>query len=64
MKRLFAAESLRWRILLRFAAWAVLIVLIFASAPFLFDVLSRGMEWIAGLFPHPDNLWKECSWCF
>src|SRR5712692_2959008 len=51
MKRLFAAESLRWRILLRFAAWAVLIVLIFASAPFLFDVLSRGMEWIAGLFP-------------
>jgi len=36
----------------------------FASAPFLFDVLSRGMEWIAGLFPHPDNLWKECSWCF
>ncbi len=28
MKRLFAAESLRWRILLRFAAWAVLIVLI------------------------------------
>src|SRR5229473_998936 len=64
MKRLFAAESLRWRILLRFAAWAARIVLILASAPFLFDVLSRGMEWIAGLFPHPGVLWEECSWCF
>ncbi len=63
MKRLFAAMSPRWRKLLRFAGWGALIVVIFESAPFLFDLVGRGIGWIIGLFPHPDELWKECSWC-
>ena len=63
MKRLFAAMSPRWRKLLHFAGWGALIVVIFASAPFLFDFVGRGIGWIIGLFPHPDELWKECSWC-
>ena len=63
MKRLFAAMSLRWQRLLEFAAWGTLIVVIFASAPFLFDLVGRGIGWIIGLFPHADELWKECPWC-
>ena len=63
MKRLFAAMSPRWRRLLSFAAWGALIILILAGAPFLFDLIGRGIGWIIGLFPHPDELWKECPWC-
>ena len=63
MKRLFAAMSPRWQRLLEFAAWGTLVVAIFASAPFLFDLVGRGIGWIIGLFPHPDELWKECPWC-
>ncbi len=64
MKRFFAPMSARWQRLLGFAAWAAFIVVIFASAPFLFELMSRGIGWIIGLFPHPDESWKECSWCF
>jgi len=64
MKRLFSAMSPRWQRLLGFAAWGALIVVILASAPFLFDPVGRGIGWIIGLFPHPDESWKECSWCF
>ncbi len=63
MKRLSSAMSFRWRKLLHFAAWGALAVVIFASAPFLFDLVGRGIGWIIGLFPHPDELWKECTWC-
>ncbi len=61
MKRFFAPMSPRWQRLLGFAAWGAHI---FASAPFLFNVIGRGIGWIIGLFPHPDESWKECSWCF
>ena len=27
-------------------------------------LVGRGIGWIIGLFPHPDESWKECSWCF
>jgi hypothetical protein len=64
MKRLFAMISPRWLRLLRFAAWAALVVMVLASLPFLFDLVGRGIGWIIGLFPHPDELWKECPWCF
>jgi hypothetical protein len=64
MKRLFPPMSLRWRRLLHFVSWGALIVLIFASTPFLFDLTGRGFGWTIGLFPHPDELWKECPWCF
>ncbi len=64
MKRFFAAMSPRWQRLLESAAWGALIVVIFASAPFLFDLVGRAVGWVSGLFPHPDELWKECPWCF
>jgi hypothetical protein len=41
MKRLFGAMPTRWQRLHRFAAWGVLIVLVFASLPLLFDLMSR-----------------------
>jgi hypothetical protein len=37
-----------------------LFAMIFASAPFLFDLVGRGIGWIIGLFPHPEELWKAC----
>jgi len=64
MKRFFAAMSPWWRPLLGFAAWGVLIVLVLVSLPFLFDLMSRGIGWIVALFPHPDESWKSCPWCF
>ncbi len=64
MKRLFASLSPRWQRLFEFAARAALIVVILASAPFVFDLVGRGVGWITGLFPHLDELWKECPWCF
>lgn len=64
MERLFAATIPRWKRLLCFAAWAAIIILFLASLPFLFDLMSRGIGWIMGLFPRPDDLWKECPWCF
>ena len=63
MKRLLAAMAPRWQRLFEFAAWGALIVVIFASAPFLFDLVGRGIGWIIGLFPRPEELWKECPWC-
>jgi len=64
MKPLFSAMSIRWQRLFCFATCGVFIVLVLASLPFLFDLMGRGIGWIMGLFPHPDNLWKECPWCF
>ena len=63
MKRLFSVMSPRTRRLVEFAAWGALIVMLFASAPFLFDLIGRGIGWIIGLFSHPDELWRECPWC-
>jgi hypothetical protein len=62
MKRLLAAMAPRWQRLLEFAARGALIVVIFASAPFLFDLVGRGIGWIIGLFPRQEELWKECPW--
>jgi hypothetical protein len=64
MKRPIALTSPRWQRLFEFAARAALIVVILASAPFVFDLVGRGVGWIAVLFPDPDELWKECPWCF
>ncbi len=63
MKRLLTAMVARWQRLLEFAAWGALIVVIFASAPFLFALVGRGIGWIIGLFPHRDELWEEFPWC-
>jgi hypothetical protein len=62
MKRLFLAMAPRWQRLLEFAAWGALIVVILAIAPFLFDLVGRGIGWIIGLVPRPEELWKECPW--
>jgi len=64
MKRLFASMSPRWQRLFKFAACAALIVVILASARFVFDLVGRGVGWITGLLPHADELWKECPWYF
>jgi hypothetical protein len=63
MKPLFAMISPRWQRLLEFATWGALIAVICASAPFLFDLVGRGIGWIIGLSPRPEELWKECPWC-
>lgn len=63
MKRPYFAISIRWQRLLFFAAWGVFIVLVSASLPFLFDLMSRGIGWVTALFPHQDELWKECPRC-
>lgn len=62
MKRLFAAMSPRWQRLLEFAAQSTLIV-IFASAPFLLNLIGHAICWIIELFIHPDEVWKECPLC-
>jgi hypothetical protein len=64
MKRLFPATSFRWQRLLLVVSWGALIVLIVVSTPFLFDLIGRGIDWIIGLFPHPDEVWREYPWCF
>jgi len=62
MNQLLPAISPRCRKLLRCAAWAALIVLLLVSLPFLFDVLSRGIDWLTGLFPNPAKLWEALLW--
>lgn len=62
MNRLAYAVSARCRKILCFAAWAALIVLFLASLPFLFGVVSRGIDWITGLFPHPAKSWEALRW--
>jgi len=64
MRGLLTAFFPRWKPLLCFAAWAAIIVLFLASLPFLLDLMSRGIGWIMGLFPRPNDLWKGCPWCF
>ena len=63
MKRLLAAMAPRWQRLLEFAAWGALIVAIFTSTRFLFALVGRGIGWIIGLLPRPEELWKECPRC-
>ncbi len=62
MIRLTYAVSPRCRKMLRFAAWAALIVMLFVSLPFLFGGLSRGIDWITGLLPNPAKSWEALLW--
>lgn len=62
MSQLNGTLSPRSRKLLRFSAWAVLIVLILASLPFLLNLCSRGMDWITGLFPNSAKSWEAPLW--
>lgn len=62
MIRLTHAASPRCRKMLRFSAWAALIVMLCVSLPFLFGVLSRGIDWITGLFPDPARSWEPLLW--
>jgi len=63
MKRLFCAMSPPRQQLLGFAAWTALIVLSLVSAPLLFELIGRRTDWIMGLFPRSDELWKEFPRC-
>lgn len=62
MNRLAYAVSPRCRKILCFAARAALIVLFLAGLPFLFGVVSRGIDWITGLFPNPAKSWEALPW--
>jgi hypothetical protein len=64
MKQVFSAMFIRWQRLFCLAALGVCIVLVSVSLPLLFDLMSRGTGWSMGLFPRPDDLWKECPRCF
>jgi hypothetical protein len=63
MKRLVAASP-RYQMLLRWAGWALLIVLLLVSLPFLFNVVNQGMDWITGLFPPSPRFWEARPWLF
>ena len=56
--------SPRYQMLLRWAGWALLIVLLLVSLAFLFTLLNRGMDWITGLFPRSPRLWEARLWLF
>jgi len=62
MIRLAYVVSPRRRKMLCFAAWAALIVMLLVSLPFLFGVLSRGIDWITGLFPNSAKSWEALLW--
>ncbi len=62
MSRLAYVVSPRRRKMLCCAAWAALIVMLLVSLPFLFGVLSRGIDWITGLFPNPAKSWEALLW--
>jgi hypothetical protein len=64
MTALFVAISLRWRKWLDAAACIVLVLTVLASLPFLLGFLVQALGWLCGLFHRPDDLWKECPWCF
>ena len=64
MSTLFVLVSLPWRTLLRVSAWIAFIVAVLAISPFVFRLFLYALGWFAGLFHRPDDLWKECPWCF
>lgn len=64
MTSLLVTTSGRWRNLLRFAAWAALIVLFLASLPSCSASFGQTLGWFSGLFRRSNDLWKECPWCF
>jgi hypothetical protein len=56
--------SPRYQMLLRWAGWALLIVLLLVSLRFLVNVVNHGMDWITGLFPHSSRSWEARLWLF
>jgi hypothetical protein len=51
--------SRRW---FRMVSWAILIVLILASLPFLVEFLIRLADWLPGFLPQPSRLWEVSPW--
>lgn len=64
MTALFSTVALRWRKWLDAAAFIALILVALASMPFLVGFFMHGLSWLCELFHRPDDLWKECPWCF
>jgi hypothetical protein len=62
MKILLVDISPRHQTLLRQLRWAVLIILVLASLPSLFNLANRGIEWITGLFPSFHGPWEAPLW--
>ena len=64
MTPFLVAISLRWRKCLDAAATILLVLIVLASLPFLLGFFVPALGWLCGLFHRPDDLWKECPWCF
>ncbi|HWH60140.1 MAG TPA: hypothetical protein VN682_21105 [Terriglobales bacterium] len=62
MKALSAGTWAQSRRVLRFCAWAVLILAILASLPFMFHVLNRGFDCITGFPLIRERWWERLLW--
>jgi multisubunit Na+/H+ antiporter MnhB subunit len=58
MKTLLANISPRHQMLLRQLGWALLVILVLASLPFLFNILNHAIDWITEVFVHPPRSWE------
>lgn len=64
MTPLFAVISTRWRRWRDAAACTGLVLAVLASLPFLLGFFMHALGWLCELFHRPNDLWKECPWCF
>ncbi len=62
MKRLLTAISPRTLGVILVAARGALIALLLVSLPFLFEFLSRGIEWIWGSWGISGKPWEALLW--
>jgi hypothetical protein len=62
MKPLSAGIWLESRNVLRFCAWAVLVLAILVTLSSLFYVLNGGVDGITGFLPNPERSWDRLLW--
>lgn len=58
MKTLLVDIPPRHQLLLRQLGWALLVVLVLANLPFLFNILNDAIDWITDLFVHSPRSWE------
>jgi hypothetical protein len=56
-----AISPWKWR-LFRLIGGSALLAVLWVSLPFLFDLASRGTEWILGLLPGFESSWEALLW--
>lgn len=64
MTALSVAMALRWRKWLDAVACMALVLTALASLPFLLGSSMHALSWLCELSHGPNDLWKECPWCF